>query len=276
VRVLLCLVLLGCAQLGHAAGAEELDGPLDSAMATQLRRLAADYNASQGEFRVSIDPLPLSGTKDLVRLGLPVNTARPILYYNRDAFRRAKVSAPKTWYEMAGVLGRLHETGHACGYTTSWPAWVMMENTGGEFSRQLMVRWTSMLATWERAGYFRYSGRADEAEARFVLGECAVLTSSSASRGEIAKSALFPVGTAPLPYYPDTGVVARTIPPADAAVWAKRRSVGVTSFFAFVATRSADARRTRDLMEAELEAVWRGDKTAVDALNAVSAKQAAK
>ena len=42
---------------------------------------------------------------------------------------------------------------------------------------------------------------------------------------------------------------------------------------AFVATKAAEARRTRDLMEAELEAVWRGDKTALDALNAVSAKQ---
>jgi sn-glycerol 3-phosphate transport system substrate-binding protein len=149
----------------------------------------------------------------------------------------------------------------------------MMENTGGAFSRQLMVRWTSMLATWEKSGFFSYSGRANEAEARFAAGECAVLTSSSASQTELAKKAHFEVGIAPLPYYDDAGVAARGLPPAGAAVFARRQSVGVTHFFAFLATRAAEARRTRDLMEAELEAVWRGDKTALDALNAVSAKQ---
>jgi sn-glycerol 3-phosphate transport system substrate-binding protein len=180
---------------------------------------------------------------------------------------------PKTWYEMAGVLGRLSESGQACAYTTSWPAWVMMENTGGEFSRQVVVRWTSMLATWEKSGYFSYSGRANEGEARFAAGECAVLTSSSASRTELAKKASFEIGVAPLPYYDDTGVVARGLPPAGAAVWAQRQSVGVTNFFAFLAARAAETRRVRDAMEAELEAVWRGDKTALDALNAVPAQR---
>ena len=272
-RTLVLLAALACAPLAHATEDVQLWHVLDSAMATQLVRLAGDYNASQSEFRVRLAPLP-QAARGLVRLSLPLNVARPVLYYNREAFRRAKLgTAPKTWYEMAGVLGRLAETGQACAYTTAWPAWVMMENTGGEFSRQLMVRWTSMLATWEKSGFFSYSGRANEAESRFAAGECAVLTSSSASRSEIAKKARFEVGVAPLPYYDDAGVVARTVPPSGAAVWAKRQTVGVTNFFAFLAARAADGRRTRDAMEEELEAVWRGDKTALDALNAVSAKQ---
>jgi ABC-type glycerol-3-phosphate transport system substrate-binding protein len=271
-NLLLGLMLAACAR-AHAAEPVDLWHSLDSAMAVQLERLAAEYNASQREFRVRVAPLP-AGHHPLVRLSLPINTARPVLYYNREAFRRAQLNTvPKTWYEMAGTLGRLSDAGQSCAYTTSWPAWVMMENTGGEFSRQLMVRWTSMLATWEKSGFFSYSGRADEAEARFAAGECAVLTTSSASSAELAKKARFEIGVAPLPYYDDTGVRARELPPRGAAVWAKRQSVGVTSFFAFVATRAAEARRTRDLMEAELEAVWRGDKTALDALNAVSAKQ---
>ena len=273
-RLLAAIALLACLPPVHAAQEVRLWHSLDSAMAVQLERLAAEYNAAQTEFRVQVAPLPAGADKLLVRLSLPINTARPILYYNREAFRRAKLSTvPKTWYEMAGTLGRLSETGQACAYTTSWPAWVMMENTGGAFSRQMMVRWTSMLATWEKSGYFSYSGRANEAEARFAAGECAVLTSSSASRTELAKKAGFEIGVAPLPYYDDTGVAARDLPPSGAAVWAKRQSVGVTSFFAFLATRAAEARQTRDRMEAELEAVWRGDKTALDALNAVSAKQ---
>jgi sn-glycerol 3-phosphate transport system substrate-binding protein len=258
--------------LARAAEPVRVWHTLDSAMAAQLERLATEYNASQHEFRVSVAPLPARSAR-LVRLGLPLNAARPILYYNREAFRRAHLeAAPKTWYDMAGALGRLAESGQSCAYTTSWPAWVMMENSGGEFSRQLVVRWTSMLATWEKSGYFSYSGRANEAEARFAAGECAVLTSSSASRAELAKRARFEVGVAPLPYYADTGIAAHGLPPGDAAVWVERQSVGVTNFFAFLATRAAEARRLRDAMETELEAVWRGDKTALDALDAVSAR----
>jgi len=52
-------------------------------------------------------------------------------------------------------------------------------------------------------------------------------------------------------------------------VWAERQTVGVTSFFAFLATRAARARREREALEVQLEAVWRGDKTALDALNAL-------
>lgn len=277
-RTLLAVALLAGAPLVHAVEDVRLWHSLDSAMAVQLARLAAEYNAAQREFRIQLAPLPAHGEKGLVRLGLPINAARPVLYYNREAFRRAHLTTvPKTWYEMAGVLGRLSDSGQGCAYTTSWPAWVMMENTGGEFSRQVVVRWTSMLATWERSGYFSYSGRANEGEARFAAGECAVLTSSSASRTELAKKAAFEVGVAPLPYYEDaysdTRLIPRGLPPAGAAIWARRQSVGVTNFFAFLATRAAEARRVRDAMEAELEAVWRGDKTALDALNAVSAQQ---
>lgn len=270
IRKLLVAIGVAGVPLAHAAEPVELWHSLDSAMTVQLERLAAEYNASQKEFRVRVAALP-KAPHSLVRLSLPINTARPVLYYNREVFRRAKLNAvPKTWYEMAGTLGRLSDAGQSCAYTTSWPAWVMMENTGGEFSRQVMVRWTSMLATWEKSGFFSYSGRANEAEARFVAGECAVLTTSSASAAELFKKSGFEIGMAPLPYYDDTGVQARELPPIGAAVWAKRQSVGVTSFFAFVATKAAEARRVRDLMEAELEAIWRGDKTALDALNAVS------
>ena len=69
------------------------------------------------------------------------------------------------------------------------------------------------------------------------------------------------------------GARARELPVNAPAVWVESQSVGVTSFFAFLAIRAAELRDIRDRMEAELEAVWRGDKTALDALNAVSEKQ---
>jgi len=270
---MLCAIFLAmvlCASAPNVRAQEDvrLWHTLDAPMAAQLEALAAQYNVSQAEFHVLLATLPRDG-RTRVRLALPIDTARPVLYYNRDALRRARLdprAAPRTWYEMAGTLGALSAAGQHCPYTTAWPAWVLLENSGGTFSRQIMVRWTSMLATWEKAGYFDYSGRLNEAEARFVSGECALLTSSSAVRVELAKRARFAVGVAPLPYYDDAGVASRALPAGQPAVWAERRSVGVTNFFAFLATQSAQARERRRRLEAELEAVWRGDKTAPDAL----------
>ena len=54
------------------------------------------------------------------------------------------------------------------------------------------------------------------------------------------------------------------------AIWVERQSVGVTNFFAFLAARAAQARRERELLESELEAVWRGEKTAPQALQSYS------
>jgi len=53
-------------------------------------------------------------------------------------------------------------------------------------------------------------------------------------------------------------------------VWVERQSVGVANFFAFLAAQAGEARRRRDIMETELEAVWRGEKGALDALEAYS------
>lgn len=239
---------------------------LDPAMASQLAREVREYNAEQHEFRVRLEPLGGAATNRLVRLPLPLNTARPVLYYNRDAFHRAHLAPPRTWYEMAPVLGALAEAGFACPYTTAWPAWVMLDNSGGRLSRDVMVRWSSQLASWEKAGLFSYAGRANEAEARFAAGECAVVTSSSDSVRDLAKRAQFELGVAPLPDYEETNVAARTLPAAAPAVWVERQSVGITNFFAFLAARAAKARSERELLESELEAVWRGEKTAPQAL----------
>ncbi len=44
---------------------------------------------------------------------------RPILFYNKDAFRKAKLDpekAPKTWYEMPKAMGPLVDAGYECVY----------------------------------------------------------------------------------------------------------------------------------------------------------------
>jgi sn-glycerol 3-phosphate transport system substrate-binding protein len=200
-------------------------------------------------------------------LALPFNTSTPVLYYNKDAFRKAKLdpaNPPKTWYEMPAVLGALIESGRECAFTTSWPTWVLLENMsawhnqefathangmGGpqarlNFNSRLMVRWISMLSSWNKSGYFTYSGRRDEAEARFAAGECAIITSSSASLAELRKHAKFDFGVAQLPYYDDFSGAPQNTLIGGAGLWVmagQPSTRGAARFLAFLAKPEVQA-----------------------------------
>ena len=159
-------------------------------------------------------------------VALPFNIATPILFYNKDAFRKAKLDPerpPRTWYEMPKAMGELVSAGYECVYTTVWPSWVQIENMSTWhnqdfatrenglagldakliFNTHLMVRHVSMLSSWARAGYFTYSGRRIQGERRFERGECAMITASSASYAQLRSEAKFDFGAAQLPYYDD-------------------------------------------------------------------------
>ena len=272
-RLLAALLFLLSASVARAGTEVRLWHALDPALARELAAAAQAFNASQAEFHITLLRANGALPSKFERLALPFNTARPLLYYNRDAFHRAGLDGtapPRTWYEMARTLGALADSGQACGYTTAWPSWVLLGANGGEFDRQLLVRWVSMLSSWQTAGYFSYSGRLDEAEARFASGECAVLTASSASASDIARRARFRLGVAPLPRYDDFTASPTGLPSGKGAVWAERNSVGVAKFYAYLAARSSELRRQREAIDRALEAVWSGKRTPVDALSLVS------
>ena len=158
---------------------------------------------------------------------LPFNTSTPVLFYNKDAFRKAGLDPdkpPATWYEMVPVLGALKDTaGLPCGYVTSWQSWVLLENTSAwhnqefaskgngmegldarlVFNTHLMMRHISTLASWIKAEYFTYTGRRDQAEEYFKRGDCGLLTASSSTYAELREAAKFDFGVATLPYYDD-------------------------------------------------------------------------
>ena len=55
-------------------------------------------------------------------VALPVLYSTPVLFYNKNAFRKAKLNPdqpPKTWFEMQGMLDKLQDAGYACPYTTT-------------------------------------------------------------------------------------------------------------------------------------------------------------
>jgi len=206
-------------------------------------------------------------------LALPLNASTPVLYYNRDAFLRARLdpaSAPRTWYEMAGTLGALLDAGQACGLTTSRPAWILLENmsawhaepyatrnngmSGADarlaFNGQLMVRWVAMLASWQKSGYFTYAGRGAEAEAHaealFASGECALLVAESSSYEALRGRSAFAVAVAPLPYFDDFRAAPQNTLAGGAGLWvlAGRPSAdyaGVARFFAFLSRPDVQA-----------------------------------
>lgn len=203
-------------------------------------------------------------------LALPFNTSTPVLFYNRDAFRKAKLDPekpPRTWYDMPQLMGELREAGgFECPYTTAWQSWVLLENMSAwhnqefathdngmaaaqarlSFNTRLMMRWISMLSSWSKAGYFMYTGRGTEAESKFAAGECAMLTSSSASLADLKAAAKFDFGVAQLPFYDDIPGAPQNTLIGGAGLWVtagkpKADYRGVARFLAWLAKPAVQA-----------------------------------
>lgn len=167
-------------------------------------------------------------------IALPVAFSTPVLYINKDLFRKAGLdpeTPPRTWAEAQVVAGKLSDAGSRCPFTTSWPVEVFIDNVSAldgapigdakgrlAFNGLPQVKHIAMMATWYKASYFSYSGRRDEADRRFASGECAMLTSSSALYPALSDKKLN-IGVSPLPYHDDVyGAPQRTL--ADgASLW---------------------------------------------------------
>ncbi|MFZ2854813.1 MAG: extracellular solute-binding protein [Rhodocyclaceae bacterium] len=150
---------------------------------------------------------------------LPVALSTPVLYFNKASFRKAGLDPdkpPKTWWEVQQAADKLFDAGSRCPFTTSWPAWVHIDNVsawnGAEvsdakgnlsFNGLVQVKHVAMLSTWYKSKFFSYFGRRDEADRRFAAGECGMLTSSSSLYGSLHESGSIEAGVAPLPYHDD-------------------------------------------------------------------------
>lgn len=56
-------------------------------------------------------------------LSQPFNSSTPVLYYNKDAFKKAGLDPeqpPKTWQELADYTAKLRAAGMKCGYASGW------------------------------------------------------------------------------------------------------------------------------------------------------------
>jgi sn-glycerol 3-phosphate transport system substrate-binding protein len=160
-------------------------------------------------------------------LSMPFNVSTTVMFYNKDMLRKAGLNPdepPATWPDVIKVAKTIREkNAGACGFTTTWLAWIMLEqfssrhnlpigtqsngraglNAELNFNTPLHQRMVQTLVDLQKDKSFDYGGRSNDAAAKFISGECAMLMQSSGGFGPIAKDAKFAFGTAQLPYWPD-------------------------------------------------------------------------
>lgn len=202
-------------------------------------------------------------------LSYPFNSSTTVLFYNRDAFRRAGLNPdkpPLTWPELTLATAKLKASGEKCPYTTSWQSWVQLESFstwhnvefatknngfGGldarlAFNTPLHVRHIENLANMAKQGLFVYKGRGNVPDSSFTSGECAILTGSSSTYSNIKKSAKFEAGISTLPYYPDVPNTPQNTVLGGASLWVlsgkkPAEYKGVAQFFNYLSSPAVQA-----------------------------------
>jgi sn-glycerol 3-phosphate transport system substrate-binding protein len=226
------------------------DSPKDLYLVT--REEQARFISAKGAFRplhqvMKEENVPFDGKKlaPELRVGLadaqgnlialPMGMSTPVLFINKAAFRKAGLDPekpPKTWADVQKAADKLFDSGSTCPYTTSWPAWVHIDNLSSwngvevadakgqlNFNGLVQVKHTALLTTWAQARFFVYFGRRDEADSRFAAGECGMLTSSSSLVGALRDRSKVEVGVSSLPYHDDIQGAPQQTLAGGASLW---------------------------------------------------------
>lgn len=194
----------------------------------------------------------------------PFNSSTPVLYYNKEAFKKAGLNpeqSPKTWQELANYSAKLRESGMKCGYASGWQGWIQIENFSAwnglpiasknngfdgtdavlEFNKPEQVKHIALLQDMNKKGDFSYLGRKDESTEKFYNGDCAIITASSGSLANIRKHAKFDFGVGMMPYDGDVKGAPQNAIIGGASLWVMggkdpETYKGVAEFMQFLAT----------------------------------------
>lgn len=174
------------------------------------KTLAADKEFN----RANMFPVMMKlGQLDGKQFMVPLGTSTPVLYFNRDAFRKAGLPdrAPRTWdelYEFARKLKGAGFDGVLWGWsiTGNWIFQTMLENAGGAMGskdgRNVAFNQTGGLAALEHYQKLIKEGLMPVTEdlvSSFASGKLGILIESSFQRVNLAKNAPFRFGVAPIP-----------------------------------------------------------------------------
>jgi sn-glycerol 3-phosphate transport system substrate-binding protein len=218
-----------------------------------LPAVAAYYSTAKGEL-----------------LSFPFNSSSTVMWYNKDAFRKAGLNPdqpPKTWPEVFEAAKKLQASGHpTCGFSSAWITWVNLEqfsvwhnvplatkqNGIGGFDTELKinspvhVKHLENLVELQKTKTFDYSGRASASEGRFTSGECPIFLTSSGFYGNVKANAKFEWANAFMPYYPDVPGAPQNSTLGGASLWvmggkSANEYKGVAKFFAFLSDTDRQA-----------------------------------
>ena len=203
-------------------------------------------------------------SSDSELLSMPFNSSTPVLYYNKDAFRKAGLDPnrpPKTWPELTEYAKKTQAAGYPSGFTTSWQSWIHLENFSAwhnvpfatkangfsgfdselQFNGPHQVRHITEMQKWQENKIFDYGGRRNIANSKFTSGECAMLTESSAGYAAIRQAVRFDFGVGPLPFWPDRQDVPQNTIIGGASLWVlsghtNNEYKGVGKFLSYLAS----------------------------------------
>ncbi|WP_019222173.1 sn-glycerol-3-phosphate ABC transporter substrate-binding protein UgpB [Bartonella rattaustraliani] len=207
-------------------------------------------------------------------LSMPFNASTPILYYNKNIFKKAGLDPeqpPKTWQDIEKFSKKILETKAArCGFTMSYAAqWIGIENFSAlhnipfgtkengfsgldsrlAFNGPLQIRLWTDLKKWSDQGIFRYGGPAGALDAPplFMTQHCAIFMQSSGSRAGILSEAQFDVGFGMLPYYEDVKGAPQNSIIGGASIWALKghtpqEYAGAAAFLKFLSKADNQAK----------------------------------
>ncbi len=208
-------------------------------------------------------------------LSFPFNSSSTVMWYNKDAFRKAGLNPdapPKTWPEVFEAAKKLQASGHpTCGFSTAWVTWVNLEqfsvwhnvplatkangidgfDTELKINSPLHVKHLQNLVDLQKTKTFDYGGRTNTGEGRFTSGECPIMITSSGFYGNVKANAKFEWANAPMPYYPDAPGAPQNSTLGGASLWVMggkkaEEYKGVAKFFAFLSDTDRQAKLHTD------------------------------
>ena len=197
--------------------------------------------------------------------GLPFNISTGLLFYNKQAFKKAGIdpnSPPKTWEDVETYAAKLKNMGYSCAITTAWPSGYLLEHFGArhnlpftthengfegkgaelQVNSDPFVYNINKFTEWQKKGIFQFAGRDLKiAEDLFTSGQCAMLMQSNSRMAILRKAARFEIGGGALPYWSALTKEPHNLVTGGAALWAmkghsEKEEKGVASFFNFVAS----------------------------------------
>lgn len=201
-------------------------------------------------------------TSDGKMLSMPFNSSTAVMYYNKDAFRKAGLDPekpPVTWPEFFEDAKKLKASGMEGGFTTNWISWIQLEsfsawhniafgtrNNGFDgldtqlvFNNPIVTRHFENLYSMAKDKVFIYGGRENKANPLFTSGQVGLHFESIGGYGNMKANCKFDFGVARLPYYPDVPGAPQNSIIGGASLWvfngkSKAEYKAVADFFSFI------------------------------------------